>query len=140
MNYFCGEKNSQMRKPKMEVIRFTESDIVVASGSRRMATSFSLTNVNSGGIAGDGIARYNNSDYLLNSKDAVNTFISALGVSDAGIDNGRIRAPQSLVGTLNVEATKGTIGNWDGTYTYDPNASWTNKDGDTFQGVFFIHQ
>ena len=140
MNYFCGEKNSQMRKPKMEVIRFTESDIVVASGSRRMATSFSLTNVNSGGIAGDGIARYNNSDYLLNSKDAVNTFISAMGVSDAGIYNGRIKAPQSLSGTLNVEVNRGVTGNWDGTYTYDPSASWTNKNGDTFQGVFFIHQ
>ena len=131
---------SQMRKPEMEVIRFAESDIVVASGSRRMATSFSLTNVNSGGIAGDGIARYNNSDYLLNSKDAVNSFISAMGVSDAGIDNGRIKAPQSLSGTLNVEVNRGVTGNWDGTYTYDPSASWTNKNGDTFQGVFFIHQ
>ena len=132
---------SQMRKPEMEVIRFTESDIVVASnGARRMATSFSLTGVNANDGIGNGIANYNNTDYSINSTNAVNTFISALGVSDAGIDNGRIRAPQSLVGTLNVEATKGTIGNWDGTYTYDPNASWTNKDGDTFQGVFFIHQ
>lgn len=132
---------SQMRKPEMEIIRFTERDIVVASnGARRMATSFSLTGVNANDGEGNGIANYNNTDYPINSTNAVNTFISALGVSDAGIDNGRIRAPQSLVGTLNVEATKGTIGNWDGTYTYDPNASWTNKDGDTFQGVFFIHQ
>lgn len=132
---------SQMRKPEMEVIRFAESDIVVASnGARRMATSFSLTGVNANDGKGNGIANYNNTNYLLNSEDAVKTFISAMGVSDAGIDNGRIRAPQSLVGTLNVEATKGTIGNWDGTYSYDPNASWTNKNGDTFQGVFFIHQ
>ena len=132
-----------MRKPEMEVIRFTESDIVVASGSRRMATSFSLTKVNSinrGGTAADGIATYNNTDYLLDSPNAVNNFISAMGVSNAGIDNGRIQASQSLFGTLNIEATTGVKGDWDGTYTYDPDATWKNKKGEVFQGVFFIHQ
>ena len=130
---------SQMRKPVMEVIRFTESDIVVASGSRRMATSFSLTGVNANDGAANGIANYNNTDYPLNSTDAVNAFISAMGVSGAGIYNGRIQAPQSLSGTLNVEATKGTIGDWDGTYTYNPDTAWSDKTGE-YKGVFFIHQ
>ena len=128
---------SQMRKPVMEVIRFTESDIVVSSGSRRMATSFSLTGVNANDGAANGIANYNNTDYPLNSTDAVNTFISAMGVSDAGIDNGRINAPQSLFGTLNVEVLRGTIGNWDGTYTYNPDTAWTDSNGN-HRGVFFI--
>ena len=126
---------SQMRKPEMEVIRFTESDIVVASnGARRMATSFSLTGVNANDGKGNGIANYNNTDYLLNSEDAVKTFISAMGVSNAGISIGG--DAQSLKGTLNKEANFGTSGSWDGYYVYDPDAIWNNKTKD-LKGVFY---
>ena len=125
---------SQMRKPEMEVIRFAESDIVVASnGSRRMATSFSLTNVNAKDGAGNGIANYNNTNYLLNSEDAVKTFISAMGVSNAGISIGG--DAQSLRGTLNKEANLGTSGSWDGYYVYDPDATWNNGKRNLY-GVF----
>ncbi len=125
---------SQMRKPVMEVIRFTESDIVVASnGARRMATSFSLTGVNKGGEIGDGIANYNNTDYFLNSETAVNTFISAMGVSNAGISNGK--NTQSLRSTLKRETESVMKGNWDGYYVYDPDAIWNNGNRN-LNGVF----
>lgn len=125
---------SQMRKPEMEVIRFTESDIVVASnGARRMATSFSLTGVNKGGAIGDGIANYNNNDYLLNSESAVDTFISAMGVSNAGISNGS--TTQSLKSTLKAETKQKIKGYWDGYYVYDPDAIWNNGNRN-LNGVF----
>ena len=125
---------SQMRKPEMEIIRFTESDIVVASnGARRMATSFSITGVNKGGAIGDGIATYNNTDYLLNSESAVNTFISAMGVSKAGISNGKNTL--SLRATLNRETDSVMKGNWDGYYVYDPDAIWNNGNRN-LNGVF----
>ncbi len=126
---------SQMRKPEMEVIRFTESDIVVASngGRRVMTTSFSLTGVNKGGEIGDGIANYNNTDYLINSESAVNTFISAMGVSNAGISNGV--KTQSLRSTLKAETKQDIKGNWDGYYVYDPDAIWNNGNRD-LNGVF----
>lgn len=125
---------SQMRKPEMEVIRFAESDIVVASnGARRMATSFSLTGVNKNGAIGDGIANYNNTDYFLTSETAVNTFISAMGVSNAGISNGK--NTQSLRATLKRETDSVMKGNWDGYYVYDPDAIWNNGNRD-LNGVF----
>ena len=73
--------------------------------------------------------------YLLNSKAAVIDFIGAMGVSDAGISNGG--DSQSLRGTLNIEATGVLKNSWNGTYTYDPNATWTNDKGREYNGVFF---
>ena len=79
MNYFCGEKNSQMRRPEMEVIRFTESDIVVASNGGRRATTPSLTLTGfNGKKPADGVANLNGVDYSISSLDDVNTFLGAL--------------------------------------------------------------
>ncbi len=130
---------SQMRKPEMEVIRFTESDIVVASnGGRRVATpSLTLTNF-SGGKAADGKAYLNGVEYSISSTDDVKTFLGALGnsgVKNAGIYAGTTTNPLTFRGVLNTEATKGAKG-WNGSYVYDPDAIWNNGDID-LKGVFY---
>ena len=103
-----------------------------------MATSFDLTGVNAGGKAADGIATFNGTEYAINSFDAINTFIGAMGVSDAGISNGG--KPQSLLGTLKAEVRTGVKGNWDGSYVYNANASWINDKNREYFGVFYRQQ
>ena len=130
---------SQMRKPVMEVIRFTESDIVVASnGGRRMATpSLTLTGFN-GKKPADGVANLNGVDYSISSLDDVNTFLGALGnagVKSAGIYAGTTTNPLTFRGVLRTEANTGAKG-WDGNYYYDPDAIWNNGDKD-LKGVFY---
>ena len=49
---------SRMFKPEMEVVRFTEADVITASSD---PVSFTFTNV--GGTKGDGIINYQNQVY-----------------------------------------------------------------------------
>lgn len=128
---------SQMRKPEMEVIRFTESDIVVASnGSRRMQTaSLNLTGFGQQGVKGDGIATLNGTSYSINTLNDVDTFTNALNNSDifnAGISNGT--TTQTLRGTFRAEVNKGAE-HWDGYYLYDSDAIWNNGNKN-LKGVF----
>ena len=118
---------SQMRKPVMEVIRFTESDIVVASnGARRMAEpTLSLTGF-SGGSPADGVASFNGEDYVMSSHTAVTSLVKALngsGISNAGISTGG--KAQSLRATLKFEVDSGARYFYDGDYVYEPSATWT---------------
>ena len=125
----------QMNKPEMEVIRFAQNDIVVASSGRLMSQSITLTRF-SGGTPKDGVVQYNGTSYPITSSDDVSTFLSALrnnGIKNAGISNGK--NTQSLRNTIGKEVTRGVEGDWNGTYDYDPFAIWNNGDIDLF-GVF----
>ena len=129
---------SLMRKPVMEVIRFVENDIVVASGGGRgiVSQSFDLTGC-TGGVPGDGSLTYNGVVYPLSSTGNVDTFIRALGadgISNAGISNGT--STQSLKHTLNAEVNRGANNWYDGTYVYDSSATWTNSNNTVLNGVF----
>lgn len=125
----------QMNKPEMEVIRFAENDIVVASSGRLVTPSISLTRF-SGSIPKDGTVQYNGTSYNITSYDDVNSVLSALnnnGITNAGISNGK--KTQSLKHTLRNEVDPGVRGDWNGTFVYDSTAMWNNGDIDLF-GVF----
>ncbi len=129
---------NQMRKPEMSVVRFTESDVIVASGNERriVPQSFDLTGC-TGGVAGDGTVTYSNISYSLDSADSVNSFIAAIGgdgIRHAGIQSGS--TPYSLKNTLNYEVSTGAKNFLDGTYVYNSSATWTNSNGTTLSGVF----
>ncbi len=129
---------SQMNKPEMSVVRFAENDVIVASGNERriVPQSFDLTGC-TGTVVGDGTVTYNNVVYTLDSTANVDSFIAAIGadgIRNAGIQSGS--KPGSLRHTLNYEVTTGTQYYKDGTYVYDPSATWTNSNGTTLKGVF----
>ena len=129
-----GEQNmTKMSKPEMAVVRFAESDVIVAS-SRLMSASVNLTGF-SGGVPGDGQVMFNNNTYTLTFRDAVSDFLGVMrnhGISNAGISNGT--TTQSFRNTLYAEASQGAR-NWDGNYNYDPDATWNNGSKDLY-GVF----
>ena len=124
----------KMQKPEMEVVRFNEIDVIVASGGLRKSASISLSGF-SGGMPKDGAVQFNGTNYSMTSNDEVSTFLSALrnsGIRNAGISNGQ--TTQSLRNTLLYEVSNGAR-NWDGTFDYDPSAVWNNGTSDIF-GVF----
>lgn len=121
---------SKMTRPTMEVIRFKESDIVVASGAGFSNSKFG------NGVAGDGVVTYNGTPYAMSSYDAVSSFLGVLagdGIRNAGISNGS--TTQSLRGVLEVEASRGAGAGWNGSYVYDSTATWNNGTTD-LRGVF----
>ena len=124
----------KMERPKIEVIRFNENDVIVASSGLRGAPTITMSRF-SGGTPKDGTVQYNGNSYSIASKDDVSTFLSALrnnGIRNAGISNGA--STQSLRNTLGYEVSDGAR-NWDGTFVYDSSAKWNNGDVDLF-GVF----
>jgi len=127
----------QMKKPEMEVIRFKERDLVVASNGRHIVTTSSIDLSGcSGHVPGDGTVTFNGVVYPISSYSDVSVFIEALrdsGISNAGVSTGG--KPQSLRATLRTEADSGARNFYDGTYVYDPSATWTLGD-DTYYGVF----
>lgn len=128
---------SLMKKPEMDVIRFKENDIVVASNGRHIITEQSIEFTGlTGGVAGDGTVTYNGIVYPLTSYADVSTFIKVLrddGIANAGVSTGG--TPQSLRGTLRTEASDGAKYFSDGVYYYDPSATWS-VDSNTYEGVF----
>ena len=108
---------------EMKVVRFGNEDVI--------ATSVRFTAGNFGNsIAGDGYAIFNGTTYTFSSKAAVADFVNALGVTNPGISaNG---TTQSLTKTFGVEAESGAGKKWNGSYLYDPDATW----GDGNLGVF----
>ena len=126
-----------MRKPKMEVIRFIENDIVAAS-SLNQPLSFTLSKFGNG-VGGDGIATYNSQDYTLSSSTDVENFLGVIGKYTAGISATSGGAGQSLRNTLKTEANAqgtGAGGAWNGTYVYNEDATWTAGEK-TYRGVFY---
>ena len=125
---------SKMGKPEMVVIRFAENDIVTASGGGLRSASVTLSGF-TGGVPGDGQVKFNNNTYSINSQTDVTDFLGVMknyGIRNAGIDNGTTR--QSFRNTLIAETSKGA-NYWDGTFIYDPSATWSTKEN-TYTGVF----
>ncbi len=122
----------------MDVIRFAENDIIVASGGTRGVQSFDLTGCYSTvSVPRDGTVTYNGVVYTLDSTENVDSFIAAIGadgIRSAGIQSGS--KPGSLRHTLNYEVTTGTRNYQDGTYVYDPSVTWINSNGTILNGVF----
>ena len=124
----------QMKKPEMEVIRFSENDIVVASKGREKSASINLSGF-TGSVPKDGTVKFNGNSYSIASTDDVGAFLDAMrnyGISNAGISNGT--TTQSLRSTLLYEVSTGAR-NWDGTFDYDPTVFWNNGYQD-LNGVF----
>lgn len=118
--------------PEMKVVRFGNEDVIATSGF--VTKSFTTSNFGNG-IAGDGQAIFNGTTYTFSSTDAVTSFINAMDVKNAGIDDND-GTRQSLRNTLNSEANKGAGQKWNGTFEYDSTATWTTTNGKTYTGVF----
>ena len=117
-------------KTEMKVVRFGSEDVIATSGA--LTKSFTLSGFGDGALGATAV--YNATNYNLQTKDDVTSFISALGVTSPGISAGS--TPQSLRSTINVEVTRGANSYWNGSYNYDPTATWTNSNGQTCYGVF----
>ena len=122
---------SKMKKPEMSVVRFKESDVIVASGTGAKTVSFTKLGNKT---AGDGIATYNGVDYVM-SGSAVD-FLTAVGATtNAGINNGTKTISVNHLFSVESSGTGVSSKNWNGTYTYDANATWNNGTKD-LKGVF----
>ena len=127
---------SEMKRPEMKVVRFKEADVIVASGSGAPKT-MSWTKFGDGN-ANNGVVKFNETDYIISSSDAITDLLSAMGVKrTAGIEhrNGSVYSIDNILGN----ETKGTgvsSKNWNTTYYYDANATWNNGSQD-IKGVFY---
>ena len=121
-----------MKKPEADVIRFSGSDVVAASNPSLVLSNFT------GNVPGDGVVTYNGTNYEIKTESDANGFISALrqsGISNAGISLSSSSTAYSLRSVVKTEASTGGR-NWlDGTYIYNPDATWT-AEGTEYNGVF----
>lgn len=112
--------------PEMRIVKFGSDDVIATSGATR---SIALTNF--GGTPRDGIITYNGA-YYSSSSD----FLNAYGASrNAGINNGTSEI--SVNNLFEREYSDAGVSSlrWNGTYTYDANATWNNGTKD-IKGVF----
>ena len=109
----------KLTTPEMNVIRFNEADVIVASGGGSM-TSFTVTNV-CNGIEGDATINYYNKKYK-----ADNAFDLLNAISDNGLS---LCCYNSSIGLfyvddlLNYDEELDFSGS-DGEWVYDPNADY----------------
>ena len=61
-----------MKKPEVDVIRFTEEDIVAASNFRMKIEQFANQTQK------DGMVTFNNTTYIINSEESINNAIKAM--------------------------------------------------------------
>ena len=108
-----GINMGRMVKPEMEVVRFTEADIITASSD-----SFSLSNF--GGTLRDGTATYRDVTYYgmqsTTRDNDIFDFMKKIGNSTV-ISNGDVNSTMQSV--VVGEYMDGLSGDWDGTYVYD---------------------
>lgn len=113
--------------PEMRVVKFGSNDVIATSFATR---SITLSNFGDG-QASNGTINYNGVDYSSSSD-----FLNAYGASkNAGINNGN---SEMSVNNLFKHENSGTgvdSKRWNGTYTYDPDATWNNGSTD-LKGVF----
>lgn len=110
---------SYMRLPEMEVVRFKESDVVVASGTAVLSMKWSYFGDS---IKGNGVVNYNGNDYVMSSQDNLDALLNAM--SNIGVNGGtEIRtSPNAEYHTLNgvlQKEFKSGVGSpdWNGTFT-----------------------
>lgn len=112
--------------PEMRVVRFGSDDVIATSFATR-----SITLSNFGGKTSDGTINYNGVDYSSSSD-----FLNAYGASkNAGINNGNTVMSVNKLFEREYSDTGVSSQRWNGTYTYDANATWNNGSTD-LKGVF----
>ena len=129
-----------MNRPEMKVIRFKTSDVIATSGAVvPAAKTITLTKFGDG-VASNGIVSFGGSDYTMDGQNSLNALIAALrgeNIRNAGINYGTTAESLKSVMGLEYEREKGVNNNlFNGTYNYDPVATWKNSNGDTLKGVF----
>ena len=114
---------NKMKTPEMEVIRFKEADVIVASGDVHTMT---LAGFQNDGVKRNGILTYNGIEYHINNGgDSINPAINAMrsiGVTENTLVYANDTSSYGLWGLLRIEdgAHVSSIEavNWDGTYSY----------------------
>jgi hypothetical protein len=115
-----------MKKPEVDVIRFSCSDVVAASSPTMTWSKFGDN------TAKNGIVNYNGQTYTIDSADSITslyTAMSGIGVTDSTrIDNNT--SNEKMKAVLNLEAGGRENGVrsplWNGTYIYE-NGVFTKK-------------
>ncbi len=115
-----------MKKPEVDVIRFSCSDVVAASAPTMTWDQFGDNTVK------NGIVIYNGQTYTIDSADSITslyTAMSGIGVTDSTrIDNNT--ANEKMKAVLKIEAGGRENGvnspRWNGTYIYE-NGVFTKK-------------
>lgn len=114
--------------PEMRVVKFGSDDVIATSGATR---SITLSNFGDG-TANNGTINFNGEEYFSSSD-----FLKAYGATkNAGINNGNSK-PISVNNLFEIENSGTGVSSkrWNGTYTYDANATWNNGSTD-LKGVF----
>ena len=112
---------SKMRKPEMDVIRFKEADVIVASG----ATANTLKWSGFGdGITGNGVVEYGGRSYTMDSESSYNSLLealSAIGVTgDTHVEWQDGTSNRTLSFILQKEYGSGVSSDtWNETYYFD---------------------
>ena len=113
--------------PEMRVVKFGSDDVIATSGATR---SITLSNFGDG-TASNGTINYNGVDYTSSSD-----FLNAYGATkNAGINNGTAEMSVNKLFEHENSGTGVRSQRWNGTYTYDANATWNNGTTD-LKGVF----
>ncbi len=121
-----------MKKPEADVIRFSSSDVVAASNPYLVLSNFT------GNVPGDGKVSYNGTTYEIKTQSDADGFVSALrqsGIRNAGISLSSSSTAYSLRAVVRTEGTSGADYWLDGTYVYNPDATWIAS-GTEYSGVF----
>ena len=109
----------KLTTPEMNVIRFNEADVIVASGNDPMR-SFTVSGV-CNGDSGDATINYYNKEYKANNNDAKNLVdaLHANGLTESCYDSsiGGLFPVQMLLYNDEEEIFSGSDGKW----VYDPN-------------------
>ena len=107
----------KMTTPEMNVIRFNEADVIVASGNDPMR-SFTVSGVGNG-IRRDATINYYNKEYKVNNTWDLLDALAANGVTDACYNSSAGLFP--VVALLDSDEESDLSGS-DGEWVYDPTA------------------
>ena len=114
---------------EMKVVRFGSEDVIATSGF--IAAGFGDS------VGGNASFTYNGTRYIIGTDISSQDFLLQVGAAkNAGVDNGN--STMSFNNLFKNENTGTGVGSkrWNGTYSYDANATWTNNNNQTFYGVF----
>ena len=100
---------SKMRMPEMDVVRFQESDVIVASG---MPQKITFTNFNDG-AAGNGTVSYGGKTYGWKTSEGQSNILDSILYGSGAM----------------VETAKGTSSNFDTLVSYEGSSGWGSEDG-----------